>query len=579
MRFGLIQVQMETEYFSHMKHKLNKYIVSLAIVALTILPVISHAQVSSQFWKYISTVLQPNVVGMTQLKVPAIVTGGGTECLHISNVGVITATGADCGAGGGGINIGDPIGSSDVNQILYVDSGNNLANSFDLTWDDGNKIFQVGDVGSASNGMYFELDDSNLITKVQTSTGLKFLLDEADSAYAMGDLSGTLVSVFSPSGSKVVVSPDNAVASVLANGYGLYQLGDVTQIGDVDLAVNGTRLTIDDATGKFTFSTQAINIGPLNYVFPSSYGGVGDVLTDTDGAGTLEWQPGGGGGSGTVTDITLTQPSAGLTVSGSGVPCTTSCSFTFALGNDLAGLEGLSTNGVAVRTGTSTWATRTITGTSNRISITDGDGVSANPTIDISGSYVGQSSITTLGTIGTGTWQGTVIGGTYGGTGVNNGSNTITLAGNLVTSGANSLTLTTTGTTNVTLPTTGTLSTLAGTETLTNKRITKRVVALSDATSATLPMDTADMATMANTQAAGTFTMNAPSGTPTDGQQITFRIKSTNVQTFSWNGIFRGSNDYALPIATTGGTKTDYYGFIYNNADTRYDLVAVTKGF
>lgn len=44
-----------------------------------------------------------------------------------------------------------------------------------------------------------------------------------------------------------------------------------------------------------------------------------------------------------------------------------------------------------------------------------------------------------------------------GGTGVNNGTKTITLGGNLVTSGAFGLTLTVTGTTNVTLPTSGTL--------------------------------------------------------------------------------------------------------------------------
>ena len=73
------------------------------------------------------------------------------------------------------------------------------------------------------------------------------------------------------------------------------------------------------------------------------------------------------------------------------------------------------------------------------------------------------SSLSSIGTITTGTWQGTVIGSTYGGTGVNNGSSTITLGGSIVTggafttSGANALTLTTTGATNVTLPTTGTL--------------------------------------------------------------------------------------------------------------------------
>ena len=112
-------------------------------------------------------------------------------------------------------------------------------------------------------------------------------------------------------------------------------------------------------------------------------------------------------------------------------------------------------------------------GTSDRITV----GADA---IDIASTYVGQSSITTLGTIGTGTWQGSVISATYGGTGVNNGSNTITLAGNLVTSGANNITLTSTGTTNVTLPTTGTLATLAGAETLTNKTINSSNIGVSN---------------------------------------------------------------------------------------------------
>jgi hypothetical protein len=41
----------------------------------------------------------------------------------------------------------------------------------------------------------------------------------------------------------------------------------------------------------------------------------------------------------------------------------------------------------------------------------------------------GSSSLTTLGTIATGTWNGSVIGPTYGGTGVNNGSFTLTITG------------------------------------------------------------------------------------------------------------------------------------------------------
>ena len=54
-----------------------------------------------------------------------------------------------------------------------------------------------------------------------------------------------------------------------------------------------------------------------------------------------------------------------------------------------------------------------------------------------------------------------VLPGANGGTGVNNTGKTITLGGNLTTSGANNLVFTTTGATNVTLPTSGTLATLS----------------------------------------------------------------------------------------------------------------------
>lgn len=82
------------------------------------------------------------------------------------------------------------------------------------------------------------------------------------------------------------------------------------------------------------------------------------------------------------------------------------------------------------------------------------------------------SSLTTVGTIGSGTWQGTVVAGQYGGTGVANTGKTITLGGNLTTSGAFATTLTATATTALTLPTTGTLATLAGVEVFTNKDLT-----------------------------------------------------------------------------------------------------------
>lgn len=47
---------------------------------------------------------------------------------------------------------------------------------------------------------------------------------------------------------------------------------------------------------------------------------------------------------------------------------------------DLTAVAALSTTGVAVRTASNTWSTRTLTGTTNQVTITNGDGVSGNPT-------------------------------------------------------------------------------------------------------------------------------------------------------------------------------------------------------
>lgn len=56
---------------------------------------------------------------------------------------------------------------------------------------------------------------------------------------------------------------------------------------------------------------------------------------------------------------------------------------TVALANDLAALEGLASSGFATRTGTDVWAQRTIVGTANEITVTNGDGVSGNPALSL----------------------------------------------------------------------------------------------------------------------------------------------------------------------------------------------------
>jgi len=73
------------------------------------------------------------------------------------------------------------------------------------------------------------------------------------------------------------------------------------------------------------------------------------------------------------------------------------------------------------------------------------------------GSAVIGSSLTSVGTLTSGTWNAGVIAGQYGGTGVANVGRTITLGGNLTTTGSFNTTIGVTNTTSVTLPTSGTL--------------------------------------------------------------------------------------------------------------------------
>ena len=92
------------------------------------------------------------------------------------------------------------------------------------------------------------------------------------------------------------------------------------------------------------------------------------------------------------------------------------------LASQLTTLAAYNTNGTLHPDGSGDLHGRTLTGTSNRLSVTNGNGVSGNPTFDIDSAYVGQSTITTLGTITTGTWTGTAIAVANGGTGATSAS-------------------------------------------------------------------------------------------------------------------------------------------------------------
>lgn len=116
------------------------------------------------------------------------------------------------------------------------------------------------------------------------------------------------------------------------------------------------------------------------------------------------------------------------------------------------------------------------------------------------------------------------------------------------------------------------------TQTLSNKRFTKRVVALTDGATITPNGDTTDIGTVT---IAGNRIIAAPTGTPTDGQQLMLRVKQDVVgsRTLTWNAVYRFSTDVPNPVLSTAASKTDYIGFQYNSADTVWDCLAVARGY
>jgi hypothetical protein len=84
----------------------------------------------------------------------------------------------------------------------------------------------------------------------------------------------------------------------------------------------------------------------------------------------------------------------------------------------LDALAAFDSNGILVQYGTDQFTARTLTGTANEITVTNGAGVSADPTISLPAALTFTGKTVTGGTFTSGTWNGSTIGAAYGGTGL-----------------------------------------------------------------------------------------------------------------------------------------------------------------
>lgn len=116
--------------------------------------------------------------------------------------------------------------------------------------------------------------------------------------------------------------------------------------------------------------------------------------------------------------------------------------------------------------------------------------------------------------------------------------------------------------------------TKTGTETLTNKRITKRVGTVASSATPTINTDNYDAYTITALATNITSMTTNLSGTPTDFQSLTIRIKDNGtLRTITWGASFQDGG-VKLPITTKAG-KVLLVGLIYNSTDSKWTCEAV----
>lgn len=119
---------------------------------------------------------------------------------------------------------------------------------------------------------------------------------------------------------------------------------------------------------------------------------------------------------------------------------------------------------------------------------------------------------------------------------------------------------------------TGVYATPAGTETLTNKRISPRTGETTSSATPTINTDNVDHYLLtAQAEAITSFTTNL-SGTPTEGQKLIISITGTGARAITWGTSFEAST-VSLPTTTVTTNRLDV-GFIWNTITSKWRIIA-----
>jgi hypothetical protein len=302
---------------------------------------------------------------------------------------------------------------------------------------------------------------------------------------------------------------------------------------------SGTAVTVaQGGTGQTTYTDGQLLIGnTTGNTLTKATLTAGSGVTITNGAGSISISATGSGG--TVTSVSFT----------GGIVSVANSTTTPAL--TVAGTSG----GIPYFSSASTWASSAALA-ANALVIGGGAGVAPSTTT------TGTGVVTALG-VNTGTAGAFVV----------NGGALGTPSSGTVTNLTGTASININGTVGATTPSTGAFTTLTASTNLSSTRINPRVSSTASASSVTPDIASYDI--YAFTALAAGLTINAPTGTPVDGNKLIFRILDNGTsRSLTWNATYTPVG-FALPSATTIN-KTTYVGCIYNANNTRWDVVAVT---
>ena len=431
-----------------------------------------------------------------------------------------------------------------VNAARTVKLGGNLSFGANFTTDANGTISFV-----TSGTTSLTLPTSGTVTALgntTTGSGTNIVLGTSPTITTSIVAGSASMDIFNTTATTVNFAGAGTAISI-GSTTGTLTINNATTVIAGNLTVNGTTTSVNSNT--VSVDDKNLELGGVVAVSPTGNISAGSAVV-TNLSSTANIIPGSAvsslSGNGTVTlpastTVASIDSATQITLSAALTGTSTATGATLNIGGPTdvtaAGggitLKGASDHSITWSSANGWTSTEDINVATGKIYRINGTSVLSATTL---GSGVTGSSLTSVGTFGTGVWQGTIVGSTYGGTGVNNGSSTITLGGNLTTSGAFATTLTVTATTNATLP--------AGTKTL----------LATDGSGSSLTFGTGSLALASNLSTTGAFTTSL-----TQSANVTLALPGSNgtLATLGNTETFSGSKTFSSAITLATSTPTN----------------------